>query len=44
MINDKTDEVINDIFDPLKNRYQNSLESMKAGEFIFDYVDLLYYK
>ena len=29
---------------PLKNRYQNTLESMKGSEFVFDYVKLLYYK
>ena len=28
----------------LKNRYQNNLEHMKASEFVFDYVYLLYYK
>ena len=32
------------MFDSLKNRYQNNLESKKGTEFIFDYVHLLYYK
>ena len=44
IINDKADEVIKELFDSLKNRYQNNLESMKGSEFIFDYVQLWYYK
>ena len=44
MINDAADEVIKELFDLLKNRYQNNLESMKGSEFVFDYVQLLYYK
>ena len=44
MINDEADEVIKELFDSLKNRYQNNLESMKGSEFVFDYVHLLYYK
>ena len=42
MINDEVDEVIKELFDSVKNRYQNNLEPMK--EFVFDYVQLLYYK
>ena len=42
MINGETDEVIEELFDSLKNRYQNNLESMKGSEFVFDYVHLLY--
>ena len=38
MINDETDEVLNELFDSLKNRYQNNLESMKGNDFVFDYV------
>ena len=38
MINDEVDEVIKQLFDSLKNRYQNNLESMKGSEFVFDYV------
>ena len=38
----------NIFFDSLKHRYQNrineNLESMKGSEFVFDYVQLLYYK
>ena len=40
MINDEAEEV----FDSVKNRYQNNLESMKGSEFVFDYIHLLYYK
>ena len=41
---DEADEVIKKLFDLPKNRYQNNLESMRCSEFIFDYVQLLYYK
>ena len=44
MINDETDKVIKELFDLVKNRYQNSLESMKGSEFVFNYFQLLYYK
>ena len=44
MINDKADEVMKELFDSLKNRYQNNLESIKDSEFVFDYVHLLYCK
>ena len=44
MINDETDKVIKELFDLVKNRYQNSLESMKGSEFVFNYFPLLYYK
>ena len=44
MINDEADEDIKELFDSLKNRYQNNLESMKGSGFVFDYVHLLYYK
>ena len=44
MINDEADEVIKELFDSLKNRYQNNLESMKGSEFVFDYVQSLSYK
>ena len=44
MINDEADEVIKEHFDSLKNRNQNSLESIKDSEFVFHYVHLLYYK
>ena len=44
MTNDEADEVIKEIFDLLKNRYQNNLESTKGSEFVFDYFHLLYYK
>ena len=42
MINDEVDEVIEELFKPLLNRYQNNLEKLMEGsEFIFDYVHLL---
>ena len=41
MINDEADEVIKELFDSPKNRYQNNLESMKESEFAFDYAYLL---
>ena len=44
MINYEADKVIKEIFYSLKNRYQNDLKSMKGSEFVFDYVQLLYYK
>ena len=44
MINNEADEVIKELFDSLKNRYQNNLEWMKVSWFVFDYVQLLYYK
>ena len=30
-MNDKADEIIEELFDSLKNRYQNNLESMKGS-------------
>ena len=44
MISDEANEVIKEVFDYQKNRYQNNLESIKGSEFAFDYVQLLYYK
>ena len=44
MINDEADEVVKELFDLLKYRYQNKLESMKGSKFVFHYVHLLYYK
>ena len=43
MINDEADEVIKDLFDSLKNRYQNNLESIKDSKFVLDNVHLLCY-
>ena len=42
MINDEADEVIKELFESLKNRYQNNLELIKGSELVFDYVHLLY--
>ena len=36
--------VIEELFDLLKNGYQNNLDSMKGSEVFFDYVQLLHYK
>ena len=44
MISDVTDEIIGKLFNSLNNRYQNNLQSMRGSEFVFDYVQLLYYK
>ena len=44
MMNDEADKVIKELFDSLKNRYENNLESRKGSEFAFSYVQLLYYK
>ena len=44
MINDEADEVIEELSDSLKNRYQNNLESMRGSQLVFDNVHLLYYK
>ena len=44
MMNDKPDEIIEELLDSLKNRYQHILESMKGSEFAFAYVHLLHYK
>ena len=44
MISDEADDVIKKLYDSLKNRYQNNLQTMRGSEFVFDYVQLLYYK
>ena len=44
MISDEADEVIKELFDSLKNGYQNNLEFMKGSNFFFDYIWLLYHK
>ena len=44
IIKDGVGEAIKKLFDSLKNRYQNSLESVKASLFLFDYVQVLYHK
>ena len=39
MINDKVDEVIEELYKSLLNRYKNDLEKLMKGiEFVFDYV------
>ena len=45
IINHKADEVVEELFELLLNRYQiNFQESMKGSEFVFNYVSLLCYK
>ena len=45
MINDKVDEVAEELFKSLLNRYQNNLEKLpKDSKFFFDYIYLFYYK
>ena len=45
MICDKADKVIEELSEPFLYRYQIRLEtSMKGSDFIFDCVNLLYYK
>ena len=44
IISDVVDEVIKELFDSVKNGYQNNLKSNEASEFVFDYVHLIYYK
>ena len=44
IMNDKADEIIQEIFHSLKNGYQNNLQSVKGNEYAFDYAHLLYYK
>ena len=45
MINDKADEVIEELFQSFLSRYQIRLEiSIRRSDFIFDCVHLLYYK
>ena len=42
---DNADEVVEEIFESLLSRFQIELEtSMKGSEFVFDGVNLLYYK
>ena len=38
MMNDKADEIIEEIFHSLKSRYQSNLESTKGSGFVFDYL------
>ena len=38
MMNDEANEVIKDLFDTLKNRYQNNLKLITGSEFVLNYV------
>ena len=45
MIGNETDEIIEELFESLLKKYKEGLEkSMRRSEFVFDGVDLLYYK
>ena len=45
MIDNETDEIIEKLFESHLQRYQKDLEEkMRRSEFVFDSVDLLYYK
>ena len=45
MIGNETDKIIEELFDSFLRKYQKGFEeSMKGSEFVFDSVDLLYYK
>ena len=45
VINGKADKAVEELFESLINKDQNNLEKlMKASEFVFDYVHLLYQK
>ena len=43
-INDEADETIEELFDSLKNRYQNNLELIRGSKFVYDYLHLLFYE
>ena len=44
MIGSKANEIIEELFKSLLQRYQEGLEeSMRGSEFIFDSIDALYY-
>ena len=41
-VNDYADEFVEQLFESLRNRYQNNLEKlMKSSEFVCDYIFLL---
>ena len=45
LISTKTDDIINELFKYFFKRYQEGLETkMKGNKFVFDSIDLLYYR
>ena len=43
VINDETDELLEELFKLLHNRYQTNLEKLvRSSEFVYNYVHLLY--
>ena len=41
MINDEADEVIKDLLDSLKNRYQNNIVSLSSNMFIYFVINVI---
>ena len=45
LIGNETDEIIAELFESFLQKYQEGLEKlMRGSKFVFDSVDLLYYK
>ena len=45
ILNNETDDIINELFESIFDKYQEELEkNMRGSEFIFNSIDLLYYK
>ena len=44
MISGVTDEIIEKLFNSLKNKCQNRLQQMRGSDFVFNFIQLLYYK
>ena len=44
VIGAKTDNNINELFESIFKKYQEELQKMKGSEFVFNNIDLLYYK
>ena len=41
---DNANEVVDELFESLRSRYQESLETSVGSDFVFDSVQLMYYK
>ena len=42
MISDEANGVIKELFNSLKNKYQNNLQSTKGSEFVLDHNNSIY--
>ena len=42
VINDEANEILKQLFDSLKNRYQINLDPITCSKLVFDYVHILY--